>query len=322
MEFKHTPVALKFTFAKMHGAGNDYVYIPLLPPFTSDNDLPDDIPTLARRISDRHFGVGGDGLVIVLHSEVADFRMRMFNADGSEAGMCGNASRCVGKLVYDLGLTDKQEITLETASGIKTLSLHIGTDGTIESVTVDMGIPKTMADEIPAIGEPGKPIINHQLNANGLQLGVTAVNMGNPHGVVFVNTLSDALVHNRGPLLENAPLWPERANIEFVRVDSPSKIEMRVWERGSGETLACGTGACAAVVAGVMRGMTDRNVDVHLPGGVLHIEYDEKSGHVMMTGPATIVATGEYFLTPEPKFEEKDKKHDNGDETAKKGNDR
>lgn len=296
MGFKVSPDAVEIAFIKMHGAGNDYIYLPLLSLDKSDFRLPDDIAILARRISDRHFGIGGDGLVIVTHSDNADFGMRMFNADGSEAGMCGNATRCIGKLVYDFGYTDKTEISLETISGIKHLILHPGHDGNIESVTVDMGIPRLNAEDIPANREKGHPIIDFPVDAGEYNLGVTAVNIGNPHGVVFVNTLSDALVHRRGPILENADIWPERANIEFVKVESPRHIVVRVWERGTGETLACGTGACAAVVAGVIRGLTDRKVDVKMTGGTLHIDYDEKSGHVFMTGPASTVATGTYYF--------------------------
>lgn len=297
MGFELKPVSTEIAFAKMQGAGNDYVYIPLLTP-ESQRRMPSDIPALARKVSERHFGIGSDGLVLILPSDKADFAMRMFNPDGSEAGMCGNASRCIGKLVYDQGYTEKTEITLETPSGIKHLTLHPGEDGLIESVTVDMGAPRMNAGDVPVKGESDKPFVKVPVQAGEYPLEITAVNMGNPHGVVFVNTLSDTLVKNRGPILETADIWPERANIEFAEVNNRKSINLRVWERGTGETMACGTGACAAVVAGVTLGLLDRDVDVHLPGGTLHISYDATSGHVFMTGPAAMVATGTYFYTP------------------------
>ncbi|MCM1070024.1 MAG: diaminopimelate epimerase, partial [Alistipes timonensis] len=233
--------SLKFT--KMHGIGNDYVYI------DCTASCPDNIEDLARRVSDRHTGVGGDGLVLILPSEIADFKMRMFNADGSEGRMCGNASRCIGKYAYDRGLTDRENITLETLSGVKYLSLHLGNDGKVESVTVDMGEPEFIPELIPVLADRNLAI---PAEADGGEiLEVNAVSTGNPHGVVFVDDLDafGARVHTAGPILETHPMWPERANIEFAQVLSPSEIRMRVWERGSGETMACGTGACATAVA-------------------------------------------------------------------------
>lgn len=262
---------LKFT--KMHGIGNDYIY------FTSMPCAEDELPELSRRLSHRHCGVGGDGIILVLPSEVADFRMRIFNADGSEAKMCGNGSRCVGKLVYDSGLTHKKELTLETLAGIKHLSLHIGADGSVESVTVDMGR-----------GIPSTPV---ELNSPCGPLKVTPIDMGNPHGVVFIDSNPDEFdVHTIGASLEHDPIWPDRANIEFARVESSERIKMRVWERGSGETMACGTGACAVAVAAIAAGLVNREVAVQLPGGILYIGVNSE-GKVLMTGPATTVFKGE-----------------------------
>ena len=274
-------------FTKMEGAGNDYIYINCL------QSTPDNIAELAQRMSDRHFGVGGDGIVLIMTSDIADFRMRMFNADGSEAQMCGNASRCVGKYVYDNGLTDKKTVTLETLAGIKVLQLHTGANGKVESVTVDMGAPILDPSLVPARheGDIMKDAIIR--TANGHEAVVTAVSMGNPHGVVFVEDLSKVDVHGLGRELETADVWPEKANIEFAEVMGPNDIRMRVWERGSGETLACGTGACATCVAAALTGRTERQVKLHLLGGVLTIDWRE-DGHVYMTGPATTVFTGIY----------------------------
>ncbi|MDE6273328.1 MAG: diaminopimelate epimerase [Muribaculaceae bacterium] len=276
----------------MQGAGNDYVYV------DATSILPENLPDLARRISDRHFGVGGDGLVIILPSDRADFRMRMFNADGSEAQMCGNASRCVGKFVYDRGLTDKKVITLETLAGIKTLTLFIDKKNMVERVRVDMGAPELRPDLIPVRPSSSRSsdipyvIMTHA----GVSYQAIAVSMGNPHGVIFIEEKpSDFHILKAGKEFETHPAWPEKANIEFARVISPDEVEMRVWERGSGETLACGTGACATAVAGIMTGRLERKVKVKLLGGVLEIEWDETSGHVFMTGPAATVAEGIYF---------------------------
>ena len=280
--------SLKFT--KMHGIGNDYVYL------DCTASSPGNLEDLARRISDRHTGVGGDGLVLILPSEIADFKMRMFNADGSEGRMCGNASRCIGKYVYERGLTDRENITLETLSGVKYLTLSVGADGKVESVTVDMGEPEFIPELIPVLADRNLGIPAEA--DRGEILTINAVSTGNPHGVVFVDDL-DAFgdrVHTAGPILETHPMWPERANIEFAQVISPSEIRMRVWERGSGETMACGTGACATAVAAAVTGRSGRDVTVKLLGGDLRIRWDEDSNHIFMTGPATIVADGVYYL--------------------------
>ena len=273
----------------MQGAGNDYLYIDAL------NEVPCDYPLLSKLISNRHFGVGGDGLVVILPSENADFRMRMFNADGSEAEMCGNASRCIGKYVYDKHLTDKTDITLETLSGIKHLHLTL-VDGEVSEVTVNMGSPELSPERIPVKSRSNEAKISEKEIINGIEYKITAVGMGHPHAVVFVPTLFDRLVLEEGPIMEVHEIFPNRANIEFVKVIDRSHIEMRVWERGSGETLACGTGACAAVVAGVLNDLTDREVFVSLPGGELKIVWDETSNSLFLTGPARFIADGEYYV--------------------------
>ena len=281
-------------FTKMQGCGNDYIYVDALGAPTSLTLDEIDLPDLSRKISDRHFGVGSDGLIAILPSSDADFRMRMFNADGSEAQMCGNGSRCVAKYLHDKGFTDKTEIRLETLAGIKTLHLHLE-EGKTTAVTVDMGEAMLKRGEVPAAGDPDTMMVGCQATADDKDFAVTAVGMGNPHGVIFVDEISDRHVLHYGKILETSELWPERANIEFAKVVDPYHIEMRVWERGSGETLACGTGACATVVAAVLNGLTADEVDVKLLGGTLHIRYDRQSGHVYMTGPAEFVAEGEYF---------------------------
>lgn len=259
-------------FTKMHGIGNDYVY------FTSMPCDPEALPALSRLLSDRHCGVGGDGIILALPSEVADFKMRIFNADGSEARMCGNGSRCVGKLVYDSGLTAKTELTLETLSGIKRLTLHPGPDGKISSVTVNMGRSVTSSP------------VTLQTSCGPLE--VIPVDMGNPHGVVFIDSDPDDFdVHRIGRELELNPFWPDRANIEFARVEAPGRIKMRVWERGSGETMACGTGACAVASAALASGRSGSRNLLRLPGGDLEITLlDDHT--VLMTGGATTVFTG------------------------------
>ncbi len=283
----------KVKFAKMQGAGNDYVYI------VEMSRIPENLPLLARRISDRHFGVGGDGLVTILPSTRADFRMRMFNSDGSEAQMCGNAIRCIGKLVYEKGLTSKPEITIETLAGIRRLFLNI-TEGIVESVKVDMGEPVLIPEEVPVRFEGKEPMVNEEIEIDGMVFRMTAVSMGNPHGVIFGSRLTDEMVLIAGPKLEEASIWPEKANIEFVVVKSRKEIQLRVWERGSGETLACGTGACASVVAGVLNNLTDRTVNVKLRGGDLTVEWNEEDNHLYLTGPAVMVAEGEYYLNSSP----------------------
>ncbi len=281
-------------FTKMHGAGNDYVYIDALASPTSVDLNSLDLPELARRISDRHFGVGGDGLIAILPSANADFRMRMFNADGSEAQMCGNGTRCVAKYLYDKGFTDKTTFSLETLGGIKILHLHVK-DGKVESVTVDMGAAHMLRGEIPVTGDKDSVMIDERVIADDKVFEITAVNMGNPHGVIFTDEITDELVHHYGKILETSDIWPERANIEFVKVLSPTRLQMRVWERGSGETLACGTGACASLVAAFKKGLAESEATLELLGGNLQIKYDEENGHVYMTGPAVIVADGVYY---------------------------
>lgn len=276
----------------MHGAGNDYLYIDC-----TATPAPDNLPELAREMSDRHFGAGGDGIILILPSDKADFRMRMFNADGSEAQMCGNGIRCVGKYVYDSGYTGgRTVISVETLGGIKILDIHPGADGDAETVTVDMGEPRTLCIEIPVISQDSDTFINTPVTTSRGPVEVTAVSMGNPHGVVFTDgELTDDLIHGLGREMETLSCWPERANMEFARIIGPEDIEMRVWERGSGETLACGTGACATLVAASLTGRTGRHARLHLLGGTLDIEWRESDGHVMMTGPAATVATGVYF---------------------------
>jgi diaminopimelate epimerase len=260
----------RIEFTKMHGAANDYIYVN-----TAIYDIKDPEKT-AIAWSNRHTGIGGDGLVLIGPSEIADFRMRIFNADGSEAMMCGNATRCVAKYVYEKGLTDKREIALETLSGIKILKLHV-TGATVESVTVDMGMPGDIK-EID-LGEAYK-------------LKGTTVNMGNPHLVIFTDDVTAVELPVIGPKLENHPLFPGRVNVEFAQSAGKNKMRMRVWERGSGITMACGTGACATAVAAITKGFTDRKVDVVMDGGTLTIEWEEKTGHILMTGPAEIAFEG------------------------------
>lgn len=276
-------------FTKMHGAGNDYIYIDAL------KEVPANLPLLAKHISDRHFGIGSDGLVAILPSDKADFRMRMFNADGSEAEMCGNASRCIGKFVYDKGLTTKTEVALETLAGIKYLHLEIEA-GKVREVRVDMGSPELRPAYIPVKSASSENKISERETINGKEYDITAVGMGNPHAVVFVSEITDELVLGEGPHMEVAEIFPNKSNIEFIKVRDRRHMDMRVWERGSGETLACGTGACASVVAAALNGLTDREVEVTLPGGKLKINWDEADGHVYLTGPAEFICDGVYYL--------------------------
>jgi diaminopimelate epimerase len=272
-------------FVKMQGAGNDYVYVDCFrsPP-------PHDPAGLSRAISDRHFGVGSDGLILICPSERADARMRMFNADGSEAEMCGNGIRCLAKYVYDHGLARKPNLTVETGRGILSLDLEIE-GGKVQQVRVDMGEPILQAGRIPTT-LPGDP--PRDVPLPGLDLRGTCVSMGNPHCVAFVDQVTDALVLGVGPKVERHPAFPRRVNAEFVRVNTPGDVTMRVWERGSGETLACGTGACAVAVAGALTGRTARQVVVHLPGGDLRLDWSEQDNHVYMTGPAVEVFSGDW----------------------------
>jgi diaminopimelate epimerase len=279
-------------FTKMHGAGNDYVYVDCF-----GQPQPESPAALAQRISDRHFGVGGDGLVLILPSAVADARMRMFNADGSEAEMCGNAVRCVAKYVHDHGLTQKPTLRIETGRGVLSLDLGVS-GGRVERVRVDMGEPILAADEIPTtlpanLNLPNHPVVDAELSVSGRTLRVTCVSMGNPHCVSYVPKLSDYWVLRIGPKVETDAHFPRRVNAEFVEVLSRGEVRMRVWERGSGETLACGTGASAVCVAGVLSGRTDRKVLIHLRGGDLELQWAEDN-HVYMIGPAVEVFSGEW----------------------------
>lgn len=273
-------------FTKMQGAGNDYIYL------NGFEKLPADLGSLARQMSDRHFGIGSDGLVIIMPSDSCDFRMRMFNSDGSEAEMCGNASRCVGKYVYDKGLTTKKGLTLETLAGVKHLTLHTQ-NGTVEQVTVDMGEPILSAPEIP-VNLSESPVVAHPLEVEGQTFAITCVSMGNPHAVIFLDEMDRYDLHHIGSLIEHHKLFPRRTNVEFVEVLSPQDLRMRVWERGAGETLACGTGACATLVAAVLNGRSDRRATLHLLGGDLSIEWREQNNRIYMTGGAVTVFEGEW----------------------------
>lgn len=269
-------------FTKMEGLGNDYIYINAI---EQNIDSPQE---LAIKLSDRHFGIGGDGIILICKSDVADFKMRMFNQDGSEAQMCGNGIRCVGKFVYDKKLTDKTNIKIETLAGIKELVLHVQNEK-VETVTVDMGEPILEYKKIPVNLKQDEKII---LQEQDKEFEFVCVSMGNPHAVTEVDDVENFDVQNYGPGLEIKSAFPEKANVEFVQIIDENTIKMRVWERGAGETLACGTGACATAVACYLKGKTGRNVTVELIGGKLNIEWDEKTNHVFMTGPAKIVFEG------------------------------
>lgn len=274
-------------FTKMQGCGNDYVYVDLF-----RERLTGDVAKLAVSISDRHFGVGGDGLILIGPSERADARMRMFNADGSEAEMCGNGLRCVAKYVHDHGIARKDRLTLETGRGVLTVDLEVK-NGKARRVRVDMGEPILEAVKIPTTLTGNPPVEQPVAHGSGQELKVTCVSMGNPHAVAFVDELTDGLVLGVGPLIETHAAFPRRVNVEFVKVNSRTDAHMRVWERGSGETLACGTGACAVAVAGVLTDRFDRKVTIHLLGGDLDIEWGGDN-HVYKTGPAVEVFSGDW----------------------------
>ena len=274
-------------FVKMHGAGNDYVYV------NGFEETPADPAALAREISDRHFGIGSDGLILILPSAVADVRMRMFNADGSEAEMCGNGVRCVAKFAHDHGLSTKRELRVETGDGIKTLQLFLGAAGKVDRVRVDMGRPRLRRGEIPMTGAADAQVVDEELVVDGHPFRITCVSMGNPHCVTYVEELDDFPVARFGPRIEHHPLFPRRINVEFVEILSRGEVRQRTWERGAGETLACGTGASAVVVAGVLCGRTDRVLRNRLRGGALELEWTA-AGPVLMTGPAVEVFSGEY----------------------------
>ena len=272
-------------FTKMEGAGNDYVYVNCF-----QERLPEELSRLAIAVSDRHKGIGADGLILIRPSAVADARMQMFNADGTEAEMCGNGVRCVAKYVYDHGIARKETLKIETARGILELRLETA-NGNVDRVRVNMGPPTLKAAEIPTL-LPGDPPLLVPLNVAGRELQVTSVSMGNPHCVTFVDEITDELVLGIGPQIECHPAFPNRVNAEFVRIVSRSELAMRVWERGAGETMACGTGACAAAVAAILAGLTDRRVRARLPGGDLELEWPRQPGDVYMTGPAREVFEG------------------------------
>lgn len=271
-------------FTKMHGCGNDYIYV---------NCLEEEVKNPEKTavfVSDRHFGIGSDGLILIYPSDVADFRMAMYNADGSEGEMCGNGVRCIAKYVYDYGLTDKTHISLETKGGIKYLDLTVE-NGKVVLVKVNMGAPILEPEKIPVkLGD--KNCINQPITVDGKEYEITCVSMGNPHAVTFVEDTQSLPLEKVGPKFEHHEVFPNRVNTEFVQVLNRKEVNMRVWERGSGETLACGTGTCATVVACVLNGKTEHEITVHLLGGDLFLNYDEENNTVWMTGPATVVCDG------------------------------
>ena len=280
-------------FTKMQGLGNDYVYVNC---FKEKIHNP---PEVAKIVSDRHFGIGSDGLIMINPSKVADFEMEMYNADGSRGEMCGNGIRCVAKYVYDYGLTDKTHISVETLGGIKYLDLTVK-DGKVALVRVDMGEPELDPEKIPIImkgySDETDRVLNAQIKVDGKEYHMTGVSMGNPHDVVYIDDVQGLAIEKIGPKFENHERFPQRINTEFARVIDRKTVEMRVWERGSGETLACGTGACAVAVASILNGYTEREVEIRLLGGNLQIEWNEEDNHVYMTGPATVVFDGEIEL--------------------------
>ena len=271
-------------FTKMQGLGNDYVYIDAI------NQKIENMSYLAKFVSDRHFGIGSDGLILICKSDIADFKMRMFNSDGSEAEMCGNGIRCVGKFVYDKGLTNKTTLTIETLAGIKTLKLNTK-EGKVETVRVDMGEPILDPEKIPVISKEN-PVKNLLLKAEDKEFKFTCVSMGNPHAITEVENTEKFDVEKYGKILEIDKAFPNKTNVEFIQILDKEHIKMRVWERGAGETLACGTGACATAVACYLNGKTNRKVKVELLGGNLYIEWNEKDNHIYMTGPAVTVFEG------------------------------
>lgn len=275
-------------FTKMHGIGNDYVYVNC---FEESVKNPAEV---SKFVSDRHFGIGSDGLILISPSATADFRMNIYNADGSQAEMCGNGIRCVAKYVYDYGLTDKTEISVETLAGIKYLRLQVE-NGKVASVEVNMGAPILEPKEIPVAVEES-PVVNVPVEVKGKIYHMTCVSMGNPHAIIFMNNVKDLDIEAIGPYFENHTVFPKRTNTEFVEVLDRNTVNMRVWERGSDETLACGTGACATTVACILNDKTENEVTVHLLGGNLKIRWDREANQVYMTGPATVVFDGEITL--------------------------
>lgn len=274
-------------FTKMHGLGNDYVYIDAI------HQKIENESSLAQFVSNRNFGIGSDGLILICESKVADFKMRMFNSDGSEAEMCGNGIRCVGKFVYDKGLTVKTTVTIETLAGIKTLELNTE-NNKVKTAKVDMGEPILEPEKIPVISNE-MPVKNLILKAEDKQFKFTCVSMGNPHAITVVENAKEFDVKKYGSVLEIDAAFPKKTNVEFIEILDNKNIKMRVWERGAGETLACGTGACATAVACNLNGLTDRKVNIELLGGTLEIEWSEKDNHIYMTGPAVTVFDGELY---------------------------
>lgn len=275
-------------FTKMQGLGNDYVYVNCM------EQMVEDAAETARRVSDRHFGIGSDGLILICPSDKSDFEMRMYNADGSRGEMCGNGIRCVGKYVYDYGLTDKTSLSVETLGGIKHLFLEVE-DGKVSLVKVDMGPAILEPEKIPVTAE-GSRVVDEPLQVDGKTFRMTCVSMGNPHAVIYVDDVQGMDLEKTGPSFENHERFPNRINTEFAHVLDRNTVEMRVWERGSGETLACGTGACAVAVASILNGYTEDQVTVRLLGGDLKIEWDREANKVYMTGPAEVVFDGEIRL--------------------------
>jgi diaminopimelate epimerase len=273
-------------FTKMQGAGNDYVYVNC---FEEKVGNPAEV---AIKVSNRNFGIGSDGLILIMPSDVADVRMRMFNSDGSESEMCGNGIRCVAKYAYDHGIVTKEEITAETGAGVLTLRLFPNARNKIEKVRVNMGVPRLTRKEIPMLGDADNKVLNEPLNILHTTFHITCASMGNPHCVIFVDDIEGFPVEKYGPLIENHDLFPRRTNVEFVQVLSRNEVRQRTWERGAGETLACGTGASAVTVAAVLNGLTGNKIINHLSGGDLEMEWAE-DGSVYMTGPAVEVFTGE-----------------------------
>ena len=274
-----------FKFTKMHGAGNDYIYVNCF------EEKIENINETAKFVSDRHFGIGSDGLVLICPSDKADFRMDMYNSDGTQAEMCGNATRCVGKYVHDKGLTDKTLITLETLAGIKILKLNPNDDGEVETVEVNMGSPELTPKNIPINSELDR-FICEPVEIDGKEYKVTGVSMGNPHAITYVDDVNAVEIEKIGPKFENHELFPRRINTEFAQIVDRHTIKMRVWERGAGETLACGTGACATMVAANLSDLVDDCVDLVLIGGTLNIRWDKEENNIYMTGPAKFVFDG------------------------------
>lgn len=274
-------------FTKMHGLGNDYVYMDC-----TKSGVPDNVSDLAQFVSNRHFGVGSDGLILICASDTCDFKMKMYNADGSEAQMCGNGIRCVGKFVYDKGLTNKTNITVETLAGVKVLQLNIK-NGKVETVKVDMGEPILEAIKIPVIADEKEVVKNLKITALDKEFKFTCVSMGNPHAITIIEDVDSFDVEKYGSILEIDRHFPEKANIEFIQIIDRNTVKMRVWERGSGETFACGTGACATTVACILNGFIEDEVTVKLLGGDLNIKWNKEDNHIYMTGPATTVFEGE-----------------------------